>query len=286
MIRYRNQIVRAIDVGLGVLRWTAGAFGAAGHPLAYLSAGVRYRIGLERSPRVLVPVWWMAAGTRSSHNLNELLAHRPLPRYLEIGVFDGTTLEAIRSEHSIGVDPIPQIAAGVLTPRGIELHRATSDDYFAALDKREVSTSFDAVFVDGLHEFRQAYRDIVNALRRLRPGGLILVDDVVPTTAEAAGANIPESGPWMGDVFRAVLALIPQADVLDWRTFERPTERFQTVLWKTGPRAGAIPDWALEDLSSREFIDVFRDGIPPEFRLCSFEAAVAAYRAAGVDSTS
>lgn len=273
-----KHLIRWLDLSLGLMRWAAGALGPAGGPVKYLSDGIRYRVGLARSPRVMVPARWMAAGTRSSRNLNELMAHRSAVRYLEIGVRDGATLEAVRSAHSVGVDPVPQIRAGVPTPRGIELHRVASDAYFAALEAIGSQASFDVVFVDGLHEFRQAYRDIVNALWRLRPGGLVLIDDVVPASIEAAGPDIAGHGPWMGDVFRAVLALVPQADVLDWRTFERPPGRFQTALWKIGQWVGPVPEKLLAELSSREFVDVFRDGVPPEFRPCSFDMAVEAYR--------
>lgn len=37
--------------------------------------------------------------------------------------------------------------------------------------------TFDLVFVDGDHSYEQSRRDIVNSLERLRPNGLVLVDD-------------------------------------------------------------------------------------------------------------
>lgn len=274
-----SALLRTADILIGLLRLLGRVLGPLGNPVTYLAAGLRYRIGFERDPRILVPARWMAAGTRSSRNLEELTAGMAPPRYLEIGVFDGTTLEAVRTSRSIGVDPAPRIRAGVTTPRGIDLHRVPSDDYFADLDARDPEATFDVVFVDGLHEFRQAYRDIANALRRLRRGGLVLVDDVVPPDATAAGPDMPARGPWTGDVFRAVLALAPQSDVLDWRTFERPAERFQTVLWRTGDWPGPVGDEVLDGLAAVTYEEVFRDGVPEAFRPCAFAEAVAAYRA-------
>jgi hypothetical protein len=74
------------------------------------------------------------------------------------------------------------------------------------------------VFVDGLHEAAQTYRDVVNSFQALAPYGFVLVDDVWPSdfpssivdTGEArlakaqAGINHRR---WYGDVFKVLLAV-------------------------------------------------------------------------------
>ena len=57
--------------------------------------------------------------------------------------------------------------------------------------------TYNLIFLDGLHEAQQLYRELPLALARLRPEGLILLHDVFPNFAPlwADGAVIP--GPWM-----------------------------------------------------------------------------------------
>ena len=70
-------------------------------------------------------------------------------------------------------------------------HHLTSDDFFATLvpaintperiglDSEQIVPRYDVVFVDGLHEANQAYRDTMHALRVLIPGG----QSILPMTS-------------------------------------------------------------------------------------------------------
>lgn len=71
-------------------------------------------------------------------------------------------------------------------------HRSDSVAWLAA-DRG----SYDLIFLDGLHEAQQLYRELPLALRRLNPDGLILLHDVFPNYEPlwADGYVIP--GPWM-----------------------------------------------------------------------------------------
>jgi SAM-dependent methyltransferase len=123
--------------------------------------------------------------------------------YLEIGCDSGQSFQVI-----------VQATEGILTDAvcvdpdektGATLHM-TSDAFFASLQKASGppatvtggpdadaagarsgsrgggngTTTFDVVFVDGLHEANQAYRDVMHAWHALRPGGTILMHDVNP----------------------------------------------------------------------------------------------------------
>lgn len=65
-------------------------------------------------------------------------------------------------------------------------HRMTSDAYFSSLAAYNQAhnipnnTSFDLIFVDGLHSAEQSYRDVINALTFVRPGGIIMMHDCNP----------------------------------------------------------------------------------------------------------
>lgn len=100
--------------------------------------------------------------------LNRLAERIGARRYLEIGVLDGTTFDAVSVAEKVSVDPGPVARV---------THRMTSDAYFEALQPAE---RFDLVFVDGDHVAEQVVRDVENALRHLSPGGAIVVHDCSP----------------------------------------------------------------------------------------------------------
>ena len=76
------------------------------------------------------------------------------------------------------------------------------------------------VFIDGLHTAEQSHRDVLNALERLEPGGVILLHDCNPQSAAAAAPTLDEAvampgfaGDWNGDVFRTIVRLRTRDDV-------------------------------------------------------------------------
>ncbi len=134
--------------------------------------------------------------------------------YLEIGVQYGFTLSSVSVENKTGVDP--RLMFNRHLAPGVKLHKVTSDKFFARL-KSDIK--FDLIFLDGLHTFGQTSRDFVNALKHLRQGGAIVIDDVVPTSWEKALPDREESirlqilssgeadGEWFGDVWKLVVAV-------------------------------------------------------------------------------
>lgn len=119
--------------------------------------------------------------------------------YLEIGVYLGENFSNIDIEDKTGVDPYQY---------GYTTHVMTSDEYFEGTD-----SMFDIIFIDGLHEAEQCYKDIENSLKHLNPGGVILCHDMNPIYE--ALINGDEYGRWTGDVYKALLRTtqIPDTDV-------------------------------------------------------------------------
>ena len=110
--------------------------------------------------------------------------------YLEIGVYDvNINFNKIIAEDKIGVDPNSAI--------GLEF-TMRSDDFFKQNNK-----TFDIIFIDGLHESSQVYRDIVNSINVLNNGGTIILHDCNPT--EEAIQQVPpiQGGDWTGDCWKA-----------------------------------------------------------------------------------
>ena len=83
-------------------------------------------------------------------------------------------------------------------------HRMMSDEFFAQNTQR-----FDVIFIDGLHDAKQVWRDVHNALRFLSPDGLILLHDCNPRNVEFQ--ITPQLHKiWLGDVWKAIVALRAQ----------------------------------------------------------------------------
>lgn len=106
--------------------------------------------------------------------------------YLEIGCQYDACFRRIPAERKVGVDPY---MGGT--------HRMTSSQYWF-----ENAETFDCIFIDGLHESSQVYEDIINAMHRLNPGGVIFVHDIHPES-EIMQRVPRETGEWTGDVWKA-----------------------------------------------------------------------------------
>ena len=143
-------------------------------------------------------LWWL-------QRLHDTL--RPAT-YLEIGVSSGESLTQARAGTlAIGVDPLPRI---VPRPPVTEtcLFPEASDDFFArrALDRVLGERPLDFGFVDGLHQFEQALRDLLNLEAYCGPRSLIAIHDTLPLD-ELSQRPVCCSGFWTGDVWRTVLCL-------------------------------------------------------------------------------
>jgi hypothetical protein len=127
--------------------------------------------------------------------INGLIARYDYKSYLEIGVNTpaqpGYNWVGITAEIKHGVDPNVDTT-----------YKMTSDDFF----EKHVTQKYDIVFVDGLHIFEQAYRDIVNSLANLNENGIIVVHDCNPVT-EITQRRVRASDAWHGDVWKAIVKL-------------------------------------------------------------------------------
>ena len=123
--------------------------------------------------------------------VNLLLAHQPDARYLEIGCDRNELFDAVIAKNKTGVDPA----------RG-GTHRLTSDEFF----QHNNGARYDVAFIDGLHLYEQAHRDVVNALRCVGAGGWIGLHDMFPR--DWMEEHIPRlSLGWTGDVWKVAFEL-------------------------------------------------------------------------------
>jgi hypothetical protein len=109
--------------------------------------------------------------------------------YLEIGVSDpGVNFAKIIVDKKISVDPNVNEANFVMT----------SDDFF-----KENNEKFDVIFIDGLHESEQVYRDIHNSINSLNDGGSIILHDCNPHSEIIQLVPQIQGGEWTGDCWKA-----------------------------------------------------------------------------------
>ncbi len=224
-------------------------------------------------PRRLLPHASPAVGRFSSRRLNLLLQGlEGETSYLEVGVAGGQTLETICADLRTGVDPAPLFDTTHL-PRGLRFFEGSSDEYFASLSP---DTTFDLAYVDGLHLYEQAYRDVMNAFRHTSPRGIVVVDDVVPRDDSSALRDYEESRrqraeaglstAWHGDVFIVLAVLRDHHPELAVRVIVGSGNE-QAVIWNQEPsrRPRMVSDTVVAGFRDLGFRDVFADGVPTWF---------------------
>jgi hypothetical protein len=143
----------------------------------------------------------------SVNRLETLTAlHRTVnPRsYLQIGVGDGRDLAAATCR-TIGVDPALQ--AGVEASGDVQLLEMTSQAFFAQADPLGWfdTGDVDLSFITG-HIFERTLRDFIAVERLSSPGGVIVIDNMLPRAAGEASRD-RHSNIWAGDVFKLAAVL-------------------------------------------------------------------------------
>ena len=124
-------------------------------------------------------------------NLIEYLcSRRVFNNYLEIGCDNDELFSKIKIKNKIGVDPV---SGGNV--------KLTSDQFFLSNNK-----NFDLVFIDGLHEYQQVKKDIINSLKNLNDNGIVLVHDCLPDSISKQAVPRYRMS-WNGDVWKAIVEL-------------------------------------------------------------------------------
>lgn len=180
-----------------------------------------------------LPQW---SPRRLNHLADALGAHS----YLEIGVSKGATFFYVTVPERTGVDPHYQFDTSQVIDEHTRLFDGTSDDFFAQLP---AGSTFDLIFIDGLHTFEQTYRDLCSALSHSHTDSVILIDDTLPSDVYSAipdpsralghrartGSN---NTAWHGDTYKVVYAIHDFHLGLDYRTITGSGNP-QTLVWQS-----------------------------------------------------
>ncbi len=128
--------------------------------------------------------------------------------YLEIGVADGHSLGLAGPDTvAVGVDPQPGPEVAERAP-GRTVIATTSDQFFATTSVEDAleGRPLDLAFVDGLHLFEAALRDVANLERWAHPGTVVLIHDCHPPDERCASRERTTVA-WAGDVWKVVACL-------------------------------------------------------------------------------
>ena len=189
----------------------------------------RLKLSIRRyAPRKLAKNPEIAYGNFTSYLINSLIKKKNAKNYLEIGTQFGYTLEAVKFSNRIGIDPNPRHRIKNL-PSGMKSLKITSDDFF----DREKDISFDFIYIDGLHVFKQVYKDFINSANHLSQGGQILLDDVIPIDSFSADVNQTRavyernirgnnSKSWQGDCFKLLHLIAKEMPFIEIKTIIYP----------------------------------------------------------------
>jgi methyltransferase family protein len=145
--------------------------------------------------------------------------------YVEIGTGRGIALGEIAPACAEvhGVDVRPE--SDVDVPEGARFWNMPSDDFFSAYD----GSSPHVIFIDGDHSYEQARRDFENALRLLRPGGIVFMHDTWPRDERDA------TDEFCGGVWKLAEELSESAEV---ESFTWPAFPGLTVVRRRGEGLG------------------------------------------------
>ena len=133
-------------------------------------------------------------------HINRALKHLNGHTYFEIGVRDGGCFNRIVADLKVAVDPAP-IKFGSNLASGELFFKTTSDNFFAEHAGKIFNRQrVDVALIDGLHEFSQCLRDVLNLEQFMAPKGLIFIHDLNPPTRKHS--EIADGGEWNGDVWK------------------------------------------------------------------------------------
>ena len=127
--------------------------------------------------------------------------------YVEIGVAKGLALALVLpGTRAIGIDPEPRVCFPLRS--GTQVFSEESDSFFAQHDLVDLlgGMPVDLAFIDGMHHFEFALRDVMNLEKCAHAGTTILVHDCYPINKDTAG-RVRNSEYWSGDVWKLALCL-------------------------------------------------------------------------------
>ena len=150
--------------------------------------------------------------------INKIIEKNNYNNYLEIGVSGGDVLTGCISKNKTGIDP--DLDSFKTADENIKMLYIKSDDYFNTLDD---DIKFDIIFIDGMHEAEQVFRDIRNSLKHIEKNGTIILHDCNPPEeyhTRSYEEYIKAGGYWNGNTYMGYIDAV-NAFNLDYYTVDK-----------------------------------------------------------------
>jgi predicted O-methyltransferase YrrM len=144
-----------------------------------------------------IQIDWKSINYNRIAVLNQLISLFKPSNYLEIGCDNNYSFNSVPISKKIGVDP----------SKGGNF-RDTSDNFFI-----QNQDSFDLIFIDGLHEYPQVRKDVVNSINHSNTDSWIVLHNVFPRNHLEEHTPCKTSGPWTGDVWKIGFELMSVRDI-------------------------------------------------------------------------
>lgn len=197
--------------------------------------------------------------------------------YLEIGVNRGVTFNSVNILTKVAVDPkflfTDKKSRELDTGEKFYFHEITSDDFFQ--DYAQTYSSFDLVYLDGLHTFEQTLKDLLNTMNHTHDKSIIVIDDTLPNDVFSSLPSAQEcirlrrsvfgirknDNAWMGDVYKLVAFIHDFMPFLSYATLK--DNHGQTIVWQER-RNNVIPIFKnMNDIAQLSYTDflIFKDKI-------------------------
>jgi hypothetical protein len=114
------------------------------------------------------------SGFKHNHSdlIAEIVKQLDCSTYLELGVYDGSTISRVRNyvDRIISVD-----IKDIRTEQIGEFHLKTTDEFF-----KDFNEMVDVIFIDADHNFESVKKDFINSIEILNEFGVIILHDTDP----------------------------------------------------------------------------------------------------------
>jgi SAM-dependent methyltransferase len=173
--------------------------------------------------------------------IQSFITKRNYKSYLEIGTYRNVNFDKITIDNKVSIDPDPEAKA---------TYQMTSDEFFAVNQDK-----FDIVFIDGLHEHNQVYKDIQNSLKFLNPNGVIILHDCMPKNEKMQlwDNKSHQFEEWTGDTWKAYYKALNE---INYKVYVLDTDYGCGVIDTSKPKPKLAHIVDMEELTYQDYLNL------------------------------
>lgn len=173
--------------------------------------------------------------------IQKFITKRNYKSYLEIGTYRNVNFDKITIDEKVSIDPDPEAKA---------TYQMTSDEFFVVNQDK-----FDIVFIDGLHEHSQVYKDIQNSLKFLNPNGVIILHDCMPKNEKMQlwDNKSHQFEEWTGDTWKAYYKALNE---INYKVYVLDTDYGCGVIDTSHPKPKLAHIVDMEKLTYQDYLNL------------------------------